>query len=265
LALLAGAALLMLQAASHAQNAPVNAPAPDAAAAGAPAPGAPAPSAPAPTAPANLPSQTPLYDPAQLPELRGQVRQFTLTPRGDIDGLILVDGTEVKTPPHLSSEMAYAVKPGDTVVIHGLHAAALPLMRAVSVTDEASKNTVIDNGPPPGHGHGPGARPPGGPGKPPPLPRGGMAEATGSVRMSLHGPEGDIDGALLDDGTVLRLPPPEAHRLASLLRPGQTVFAQGPAYASSLGKVIAVERIGTSRDQLDWVAPPPPPPHHPAP
>src|ERR1700693_1959393 len=92
--------------------------------------------------------QTPLYDPQQLPVQRGQVRQFTLTPRGDIDGLILTDGTEVKTPPHLSTQIAYAIKPGDTVTIHGLHAAALPLVQAVSITDDATGRMVIDNGPP---------------------------------------------------------------------------------------------------------------------
>ena len=41
----------------------------------------------------------PFYDPAQLPSFDGKVQQFTLTPRGEIDGLILSDGTEVKTPP----------------------------------------------------------------------------------------------------------------------------------------------------------------------
>src|SRR6266852_6690010 len=99
--------------------------------------------------------QTPLFDPQQLPVQRGQVQQFTLTPRGDIDGLILSDGTEVKTPPHLSTEIAFSVKPGDTVTIHGLRAAALPLLQAVSVTDEATGRTVVDIGPP-GPGRGPG-------------------------------------------------------------------------------------------------------------
>jgi len=56
------------------------------------------------------------------------VQQFTLTPRGDIDGLILTDGTEVETPPHLSTQIAYAIRPGDMVTIQGLHAAALPLV-----------------------------------------------------------------------------------------------------------------------------------------
>jgi hypothetical protein len=92
--------------------------------------------------------QTPLYDPQQLPAQRGVVQQFTLTPRGDIDGLILTDGTEVKTPPHLSTQIAYSIKPGDAVTIHGLHAAALPLIQAVSIADDATARTVIDNRPP---------------------------------------------------------------------------------------------------------------------
>ena len=137
-------------------------------------------------------------------------------------------------------------------------------MRAVSITDEATKNTIVDDGP-----RGPGGPPPppGGAGAAPPPPPGAVVtEATGRVRMSLHGPEGDINGALLEDGTVLRVPPPDAYRLASLLAPGQTVFAQGAAFASPLGKVMDVERIGSSRDQLDDVtAPPPPRPRPPRP
>src|SRR5438128_8204671 len=125
-ALFCGAAILTLSAGAFAQNSPP------------PATG-----------------QAPLYDPQQLPAQRGQVQQFTLTLRGDIDGLILTDGTEVKTPPHLSTEIAYSVKPGDMVSIHGLRAAALPLVQAVSITDEQTGRTVVDSGPP-GPGRGPG-------------------------------------------------------------------------------------------------------------
>jgi hypothetical protein len=49
----------------------------------------------------------------------GTVTRFTLTPRGDLDGLILSDGTQVHVPPHLSAELAAAVKPGDTVTVSG--------------------------------------------------------------------------------------------------------------------------------------------------
>jgi hypothetical protein len=212
----------------------------------------------------------PLFDPAQLPVFKGKVQLFTLTPRGDIDGMILTDGTEVKTPPHLSSEIAYAVKLGDAVTIHGLKAAALPLIQATSVTGDASGVTVVDNGPPggpsgpPGPRRGPDGPPPPPPGGPDPgpgpdadrapgVPMPGLSEAGGAVKMTLHGPRGDVDGALLDDGTVLRLPPPEAARFADLLQPGQTVVVAGIGRTSPLGKMLDVRQIGTTRDQLSQV------------
>jgi hypothetical protein len=194
--------------------------------------------------------QAPLFDPQQLPVQRGQVQQFTLTPRGDIDGLILSDGTEVKTPPHLSTEIAYAIKPGDTVTIHGLHAAALPLIQAVSIADETAGRTVVDNGAP-----GPARAPGVAPGAPIP----GLSEAQGRVRMTLHGPRGDVNGALLEDGTVLRLPPPEADRFANLLQPGQVLVAEGSGFVNAIGKVFEVRQLGPSRDQLSFVAGPPGP------
>jgi hypothetical protein len=236
-ALFCGSAIVALTAGALAQDTPLPA-------------GQTPPPAPARQVPQPTPGQTPLYDPQQLPAQRGQVQQFTLTPHGDIDGLILTDGTEVKTPPHLSTEIAYSVRPGDTVIIHGLHAAALPLVQAISITDEATGRTVIDNGPPrPGRGldSGPLAAVP------------GLTEVQGRVRMALHGPRGDVNGALLEDGTLLRLPPPEADRFATLLQPGQTVVAEGTVLASPIGKVLEVRQIGASRDQLNQVEGPPGP------
>jgi hypothetical protein len=172
------------------------------------------------TAPPSPAGTAPFYDPQQLPAYRGQVQQLTLTPRGDIDGLILSDGTEVKTPPHLSIQLAYSVKPGDTVTVHGLRAAALPLVQAVSITDEASGQTEIDNGPP-GPGRGPGAPPqalgPAAFGAVPPAPAApmpGLTEAQGRVRMTLHGRQGEVNGALLDDAQfcVCRRPRPTDSR-----------------------------------------------------
>jgi hypothetical protein len=236
-ALFCGSAILALTAGALAQDT-------------APPAGQTPPPAPAGQVPPPAPWKAPLYDPQQLPAQRGRVQQFTLTPRGEIDGLILSDGTEVKTPPHLSTELAYSVKPGDTVTIHGLHAAALPLVQAVSITDETAGRTVIDNGPP-GPGRGPGIAP----GAPIP----GLTGVQGRVRMTLHGPRGDVNGALLEDGTVLRLPPTEADRFANLLQPGQTLVAEGNGFANAIGKVLEVRQLGPSRDQLSLVAEPPGP------
>ncbi len=58
-------------------------------------------------------AQVGTYDLSQLPETKGVVKQFTLSPRGGVDGLILQDGTEVNFPPHLGTQVVFAIKPGD--------------------------------------------------------------------------------------------------------------------------------------------------------
>jgi hypothetical protein len=205
---------------------------------------------PGPDAPPAAQPGGPVYDPNQLPSFKGSVEQFTLSPRGDIDGFILSDGTEVKTPPHLSTEIAATLRKGDAVTVHGLRAAAMPLIQAMSVTNDASGQTVVDNGPPPKgpKGHGPA--------------RGSASALQGRVRLTLHGPKGDVNGALLDDGTIVRLPPPEAMRFAALLAPGQPISVEGHVDQSVLGRVVDATAIGQSSADLSEVkAPPPPPPH----
>ncbi len=208
----------------------------------------------APAIPALAQAQ-PTFDPSQLPTTRGTVRFFTLTPRGDVDGFVLADGTQVHVPPHLSAQLVGAVKLGDAVTVHGLRAAAIPLVAAMSVTGDASGQTVFDQGPDGGPG-------PGKPGHGPPPPGGpagrSQAEVTGKVLMVLHGPRGEANGAMLEDGTVLRLPPPEAARLASTLTVGQTVVAQGPGIANNLGRMVEVRSIGASHNQMAQVQAPPP-------
>ena len=88
--------------------------------------------------------QTALYDPAT----KGVVKQYTLGTRGDVDGLILVDGTEVKIAPYLSSETAFTVHPGDAVTIRGLKARALPLIDAAAITNDRTGLVVSDQGRP---------------------------------------------------------------------------------------------------------------------
>jgi hypothetical protein len=180
-----------------------------------------------------------VFDPAQLPETKGKVAQYALTPRGDVNGLILADGTEVHVPPGLSNALVFSVKPGDAVTIHGLKAKAVPLIMAGSVTNDATGASVT------GLGRGP---------------RGNVAEieVEGRVKAQLHSPRGDVDGVLLTDGTIIRLPPPEAQRLAANLTPGSTVFARGLGSASPLGKVVGAQALGPDKDHTQPVAGPRP-------
>src|ERR1700728_2995976 len=174
----------------------------------------------APPPPGPTATQVAVYDPQQFPAIRGEIERLTLTARGDIDGVILKDGTEVKTSPGLSTQIAFAIKPGDHVTIHGLRAAALPLVRAMSITDDVTRRTVTDSDSTPANPQPP--RPTMPPrDSPPPPALGASSETSGRVRMALHGLQGEVNGVLLESGAILRFPPDQADQLASLIQPGR--------------------------------------------
>lgn len=184
-------------------------------------------------APLPPPGLAPGTDPGQWPQTSGQVMAFSLTPRGDVDGVILADGTEVHTPPHLGPALLRSVRIGDQVSIRGLRAYAVPVVQAVAISDAATGQTVVDTGPP-----GPGLAPF------PPFP--GPAQpmtAEGRVRMALYGPRGDLNGAMLEDGTQIHLPPPEAASMAGALMPGATLSASGIGLVTPYGRVMDAQQI----------------------
>jgi hypothetical protein len=196
------------------------------------------------------------YDPQQLPAIQGQIAQYSLTPRGDVDGVILQDGTQVHLPPHLGPQLVQAVKPGDTITIRGLKAQALPLIQALSLTGDASGQTVVDTGPP----------------AIPPRPLAMTYQwlnVQGRVREPLCGPRGDMNGALLDDGTQIHLPPDQAWSLGQDLQAGRMLIAQGYGVAGAYGRSLDAQQIGENATQLVQVGPagprgrrgPPPPPY----
>lgn len=184
----------------------------------------------------------PVFDPAQLPELRGTVKRYTLTPAGDIDGLVLADGTEVNLPPHLTPEIAFAIRPGDAVTIHGLRARALPLVAATSIRNDGSGQTIVDRGPRRGA-------------------RGGEEQTrTGLVDLVLHGPRGEVNGLMLDDGTTVRLPPDDEASLSpggTALAAGQRVTVKGTVLDTVLGSVIDASAIGREEGAVAEVRRPP--------
>ena len=152
----------------------------------------------------------------QQADIQGIVKTFNMTPVGDLEGMILTDGTEVHVPPHLSPQRAAAVHPGEAVRVLGWRSSVPNFVVATSLTGQRGQS-VVDQGPPP-----PGMRPP----PPPPgQPAPGAQQATvqGRVQQVLHGPAGDANGALLDDGTILKVPPPLAWQASSTLQPGQVV------------------------------------------
>jgi hypothetical protein len=143
----------------------------------------------------------------------------------------------VHVPPHLTTELATALRPGDPVDVRGDRSSSVPLIIAAAVTDLTTNQTVVDQGPPP-----PGSRPP----PPPPgvpAPEAWQTSVSGKVQTPLYGPRSDVNGALLEDGTIIRFPPPIAAQSPSLLMPGRNITAQGFALGTAYGRVIEAQSV----------------------
>ena len=180
---------------------------------------------------AALAQQAPPNDAAKM--IKGTVAQYSLMPGGDVDGLILADGTEIFWPPHFSTQLVFSVRPGDAVTIQGSKVGVTPMVAAESVTNDATSVTVANMGPP----------------SPPK-----RLEDEGRIKAQLHDRRGTLNGVLLEDGTIVRMPPPEAERLAANLAVGQPLYASGDGVASPLGKVIAAHEIGPEKTHLVKIA-----------
>jgi hypothetical protein len=172
-------------------------------------------------------------DPAQLPRTKGVVERFLLNPHGELDGLILQDGTEVHFPPHLSMAVGKVLRPGADVIVYGLRPRRAPVVAAVAL--EASGHTIIDEGP------NDDARTK--------LPR-TQLEASGAIVRVLHGPRGETRGALLADGTIVRIGKHARPDATKLLAMGEPLAARGEGVATPDGQCIEAHFIGTSTDSL---------------
>lgn len=157
-------------------------------------------------------------------ELRGILAHYTLTSAGDLDGFVLTDGTQIYLPRHLARSLPLVARPGDGVTVRGDRQAGTPVIGAEQVHNELSGAALTKTGPKP-------------------QPDRGLARLNGTVQFILHGPDGELTGAVLQDGTVLRLSPDNPDQYTAQLTPGRSVAVQGRLLSTPLGRVIGVNRI----------------------
>jgi hypothetical protein len=186
-------------------------------------------------------------DPECLPESKGTVERFILNPQGEIDGLVLDCGKGqavlVHVPPHLGADIEAAVHPGETVRVRGVRPRGTQMIAAVAVFT-ADGSAILDNGP--GDKHHKHDRP-----DATKKPAAQKAQIAGTVRLSLHAPKGELRGALLQDGSTVRIGPKEAQRFAKLLQPGASVAVRGDGIVTPYGRVIESREIGCDLAHLE--------------
>jgi hypothetical protein len=175
-------------------------------------------------------------------QLQGKIDRFTLSPAGSPDGFFLDTGVEVHFHRYLGRQLGAALKRGELVKVQGTHLAAEHLVLASSVTDLINHETVADKGEV---------------GLPPSavLPPGASGSSEGLVRALLHGSQGQVDGALLDNDVMVRLPDNVGAILPNLLVVGRNLAVQGQEVDTENGRLIRIESMGPSANELTPVQP----------
>jgi hypothetical protein len=190
---------------------------------------------------------------AEFVTVRGTVKEFTTAPRGEVDGLTLGDGTWVHWPPHLQDRFKDIAARGDRVRAAGYWETSPrgDTKLEVSTLTNLGTNQTSAN-----------------PDRPPPAesrPGAGEAETVrGRVKEFTTAPKGEVDGAVLEDGTWLHWPPHLQGRFAELIKKGDRVRATGRTETGPAGdthfEVQSVTNLRTSAtaENPGFAAGPPP-------
>ena len=165
--------------------------------------------------------------------VEGTVSQYLLNPDGDVDGLLLADGMQVKFPPHMSGDLVRVVRPTEKVSVQGQRENER-VVTGFTITNAANGQSVTESPPS-------ALRPPG-------LQAASrrLMQADGKIRVVLYAPRGETEGAVLDNGTIVRMPPHIGAQFASLLQAGQAISARGYGTENQFGRCIEATEIGAA-------------------
>jgi hypothetical protein len=184
------------------------------------------------------------------PLVQGTVTQYLMNPHGEVDGLLLSDGTQVHFPPHMAKDLVGTVKPEDSVTVQGYRSFDGPVVKAYTITNTQTGLSITE-------------REPGlldRPIMPPSVRDWSLIErhAEGIVRVLLYGPRGEVNGVVLEDRSIVRVPPHAAYQVASLLQLGQTISAVGYGTENEYGRVIEATTIGAAGTPMTPISDPGP-------
>ena len=187
------------------------------------------------------------FDPTQLPSFTGTVERYLLNPRGETDALVFREGPQVVFPPDVGAAVRAAVSPGRTIIVWGIRARTAPVITMLAYAPSAEVTPVV-------------------------VDRfywrlsGRQSSETsvpltveGVVRQPYYTPQGEVAGAILEDGSVVLLPSGTAEPFRDLFKAGQKLAATGQGRESEAGRAILATQLGAEPGALRPVPPGEPP------
>jgi hypothetical protein len=158
-------------------------------------------------------------------QVTGIVERFITTPEGEVDGLILENGMQVRFPSHMSTAITDAITVGDSITVKGYESPTdamwaqkiitLKNANEINIAERAKgkllasrsealrKRKPIDN-----------------------------LSVSGEIDTLLHEPSGEVSGFLLNDGSVVRLP----------------LDIRAPSQSYDIGQYVEVTGYGTDNN-----------------
>ena len=156
---------------------------------------------------------------------RATVSELLKNDHDDVDGLKLDSGDRVHFPPHMGKQITAIAKVGDLVEVEGRPEVTPKGERVFEISQITSGNeTVRIVHPRPKHGFK--ARQEEQP-----------VNAEGKVTQYASNPHGDVDGLILSDGTIVKLPPHQSSELQALVQVGDEVSVDGRRNVTPHGEV----------------------------
>ena len=198
----------------------------------------------------------PVQNGGVVPSVTGVVKQYLLTPVGDVEGLELQDGSDVRLPPHMGAALAGIVKPGDRINVVGFVGPQTSYgraIRALTITNTGTNQSVID-------------QPPTVPPPPPWMRTASMKTMTmsGTLDRYILNDRGDIDGLILSNGYEVKFSPHIGMALAMALaaQPSAAIQASGYGTSNAFGTVVdaTTGSLTVGSQPIPIAGPPGPPP-----
>ena len=173
----------------------------------------------------------------------GIVDRYLLHPLGDVEGLLLRDGSQVHVTARAAHELVSTIQPGDHVQVHGRRPSQLPIVQPdviVNVTDGRSLTVPLRLDRP----------------IPPAEERKTLNEmkASGTIQVLLYDHlKGTVNGIVLSDGTQVRLPPDVGERFHLSLQYDLDVEVQGYGTQTQYGRSLRATAIGRKGKPLTYL------------
>ena len=178
------------------------------------------------------------FDPTQLPSFTGTVERYLPNPRGETDALIFREGPQIVFPPDIAEAVRQAAPAGKPLVAWGIRARSAPVITMLAFAPSAdAAPTVLDR-----FYWRLGGRQP--------LEHAAHIAVAGTVKQPYYTPQGEVAGAVLEDGTVVLVPQAAAEGAKDLLKAGAKLAAEGIGSEGEAGRALLASALGEAPGAL---------------